>query len=262
MAWTNAYKPPLAAAPLHQAELLGPEPYDINWVFPIHQESLENERVKLVPFIPRVHGDQFWAETSKDPLFFRYYTSIWHDKEEWLTWAERDVRRDPTSIYFAVIDKTRSDPEHPTWGGSLAGGLGFFWASDAHLSLEIAYIAIFPAFQRTHVASNAIGVLMRYCFELPTANPPGLGLRRVQWRAHHKNVPSIRLAERMGFKREGCVRWIWAVAEERAMDGIMPREGDRWPERYGRHAIMLSTCWDDWEGGVREVVMRQMERQK
>ena len=49
--------------------------------------------------------------------------------------------------------------------------------------------------------------------------------------------------------------------EERARDGIVPREGDRWPARYGRHAIVLALCWDDWEGGAREHVQKQMSRQ-
>ncbi|GJE90669.1 GNAT family N-acetyltransferase [Phanerochaete sordida] len=261
MSYTNAYSSPPPPPAIPHSELLGPEPYDINWIFPIHPDTLENDRVKLVPFIPGEYGDEFYAETAKDPLFFRYYSTVWHDKNEWLTWLERDVRRNPENIYFAIIDKTRADASHPHRGGSLAGALGFFGCSDAHLNAEIAYVAVFHGFQRTHVASNAIGLLMRFALELPGSSPPGLGLRRVSWRAHHKNLPSVRLAERMGFAHEGTARWIWAVAEERAIDGIVPREGDKWPARFGRHAIILSTCWVDWEGGVRELVQKQMNRE-
>ncbi|EKM51011.1 uncharacterized protein PHACADRAFT_262957 [Phanerochaete carnosa HHB-10118-sp] len=261
MPYTNSYTPPPLPPPIPDSELLGPEPYDLNWVFPIYPESLENERVKLVPLIPREHGEQFYSETTKDPLFFRYYSIVWHNLREWLTWAECYMRRNPANILFAIIDKTRPDDSHPHWGGRLAGALGFLDANAKELSAEIAYVAILPAFRRTHVASNAIGILMRYCLELPTASPPGLGLRRVLWRAHHENLPSARLAERMGFKREGLLRWMWTVAEERALDGIKPREGDSRPKNYGRHTIMLATCWDDWEGGVREIVQKQMARQ-
>jgi len=261
MSYTNSYTPPPPPTPIPESELLGPEPYDLNWAFPIHPESLESERVKLVPLIPREHGEQFYSECAKDSLFFRYYSTIWHDLNEWLTWAERDVRRNPANVFFAIIDKTRPDNSHTHWGGSLAGALGLFGSSTVNLCTEIAYIAILPAFQRTHIAGNAIGILMRYCLELPSASPPGLGLRRVQWCAHNKNLPSARLAERMGFKEEGWIRWMWAVAEERALDGIEPREGDGRPENYGRHTIMLSTCWDDWENGVRGVVQKQVDRQ-
>ena len=134
----------------------------------------------------------------------------------------------------------------------------------AHSSTEIGLIEIFREFQRTHVSTHTIGLLLHYCLELPesTTSPygPGLGLRRVQWQAHADNLPSRRAAERMGFKREAWIRWLWVLPEELNGDGEKPREGDKWPERYGRHTLMLSTCWDDWEDGVRELVQKQMDR--
>ncbi|EKM51008.1 uncharacterized protein PHACADRAFT_262954 [Phanerochaete carnosa HHB-10118-sp] len=260
MSHTNSYAPPPPAQPISESELLGPEPYDLNWVFPIHPESLESERVKLVPLVPREHGEHYYSEAAKDPLLWRHYPIVWRSLHEWLTWAERDVRRNPANVLFAIIDKTRPDGGHPHWGGSLAGALGLFSTSATNLCTEIAYIAILPAFQRTHVTSNAIGILMRYCLELPGASLPGLGLRRVQWCAHTKNLPSARLAERMGFKREAWIRWMWVLPEELTRDGEKPSEEDRWPERYGRHTLMLSACWDDWQGGVKEIVQRQINR--
>ncbi|GJE90670.1 GNAT family N-acetyltransferase [Phanerochaete sordida] len=260
MLYTNSYTPAPISLPLPDDELLGPEPYDLNWILPLHLETLENERVKLVPFIPREHGAPFFAETTKDPHFFRYYFSIWRDLRDWLTWLERDGRRNPANVYFAIIDKTRPNTAHPHWGGSLAGAIGLFYVNAVHLTGEVSFVAVLPQFQRTHVARTAVGLVLRFALELPTAHPPGLGLRRVQWRAHEQNVPSVRLAERMGFKREGCVRWVWALNEERAEDGVRPREGDKWPERFGRHMVLLSVCCDDWENGGREVVQEQMDR--
>lgn len=260
MSYTNSYSPPPAPTPLTESELFGPEPYDLNWVFPILPESLESERVKLVPLVPREHGEHYYTEGARDPLLWRYYPVVWRNLQDFLTWIERTVRQSPANVYFAIIDKTEPDAAHPHWGGSLAGVVGLFYSSEANLCAEIAYLAVLPRFQRTHVASNAVGILMRYCLELPTASPPGLGLRRVQWCAHTKNLPSAKLAERMGFKREAWIRWLSVLPEELALDGEKPREGDRWPERYGRHTLMLSTCWDDWEDGVKEVVWKQMER--
>ncbi|KIP02225.1 hypothetical protein PHLGIDRAFT_16682 [Phlebiopsis gigantea 11061_1 CR5-6] len=187
--------PPARAARRRRA--LRPEPYDINWVFPLHTESLATARVTLVPFVP----------------------------------------------------------------AALAGVLGLFGCSAANLSAEIAYVAVLPAFQRTHVASNAVGLLMRYCLELPGTAPPGLGLRRVQWCAHTKNVRSARLAERMGFRREGVHRWMWVLPKELARDGDVVTGEGRAADVPGRHTFVLSVCWDDWEDGVREIAQGNIDRE-
>ena len=163
------------------------------------------------------------------------------------------MRGNPANTYFAVLDKTRDD--------ALAGVMGLFHCSATNLCAEIAWIAVLPAFQRTHVASNAVGTLLKYCLESEHASSPGLGLRRVQWVCHWRNVPSATIAERMGFKREGLLRWNIVLPEELSENGNKPGEQDKWPERYGRHTLVLSVCWDDWEGGVRELVQKNIDRE-
>lgn len=259
MSFVNSYKPP-APRSLADVDLYGPEPYDVNYIFPLRPEGLESDRVKLVPFIPREHAAEYWKYMTQHPDLLRYYPFALHTFEEYLNFWETSIRSNPSNVMFAIYDKTRHDPEHPERGGSLAGVTGLFYSSDANLCAEIAYVVIFPPFQRTHVASNMVGVLLRYCLELPTASNPGLGLRRVQWCAHEKNTASARLAERMGMKREGIIRWHWVLPEILARDGLKPGENDMWPEKYGRHAVVLSMCWDDWEGGGREHVERQIAR--
>ena len=260
MSYTNKYTPPEPAT-IPEAELYGPDPYDVNWVFPVLPESLESERVQLVPFIPSVHAQHFWDEGTKTPGLWQYYPIVWHTRADFLAWFEREVRRNPANVYFAIIDKTRPDTAHPHFGGgSLAGVVGLFHSSAQHLSSELAGFAVLPAFQRTHVASNAVGILLKYCLQCPSASPPGLGLRRVQWVCHSKNVPSVTIAERMGFKKEGTLRFNMVLPEELTKHGEKPSETDIWPERYGRHTLMLSLCWDDWKNGGREVAQQNIDR--
>jgi RimJ/RimL family protein N-acetyltransferase len=263
MSYTNRYTSP-APTTIPEAELYGPEPYDLNWVFPVLPDSLESERVKLVPFVPRVHARQYWDAGTQESALWQFYPAIWHMFADFLAWLERDVRRDPAHTYFAVFDKTRPEGNSRgsagEEGGNLAGVMGLFRCSAAHRVAEIAWVAVLPAFQRTHVASNAVGILLKYCLEPESASPPGLGLRRVEWRCHAKNAPSARLAERMGFIREGLLRFNIVLPEELAKDGEKPSEKDRWPEKYGRHTLVLAVCWDDWEGGVRELVQGQIDR--
>ena len=59
MSFVNAYSTP-TPTPLRENDLYGPDPYDINFNFPVHVESLETERVRLTPFIPKVHTDAVW----------------------------------------------------------------------------------------------------------------------------------------------------------------------------------------------------------
>lgn len=165
-------------------ELYGPDPFDINFVWPIHPELLETERVKLVPFIPRLHADSFGAQVETAPDIFRYYSSAWPTLASFLAHHEHFFRRTPRNILFAVIDKTRPDLAHPEFGGSLAGTMALRGCDSQNLAAEIAFVVVFPPFQRTHVASNAVGVLLRYCLDLPTAARSALGLRRVEWCAH------------------------------------------------------------------------------
>ena len=260
MSWTNSYQPPRPTA-VADSELYGPEPFDINFVWPIRLELLETDRIKLVPFVPRVHAKHFWSGVETAPDLLRFYPFAWPTLESFLRDHEGLVRRDPAHVLFTIIDKTQPDAAHPELGGgSLAGVIGLYHAFAAQLSAEIACVIVLPVFQRTHVASNAVGVLQRYCLDLPTASPPGLGLRRVQWCAHAKNLASVRLAERMGFAHEGVRRWAWVLPEQLARDGEKPREGDQWPEKAGRHTVVLACCWDDWVGGAKELVQKNIDR--
>lgn len=100
---------------------------------------------------------------------------------------------------------------------------------------------MFPAYQRTHVTTNAIGLLLAWCLDPPSAG--GLGLRRVQYQTNEENQASMRTAERMCFAFELVQKYRRVV-----------KGGDC-------HSAMLAMTWEDWrENGVREKVLAMMER--
>jgi len=152
--------------------------------------------------------------------------------------------------------------------------MGFLNTSPANLSTEVGFAIILPPFQRTHVTSNAIGLLLQYALDPPSDSSDGdgsisfgreqrggrggLGLRRVQWQANSLNTASIRAAERMGFKHEAVLRWDRVLREGREKGKV--GNGREVSDDIGRDTIMLSLCWDDWEGGGREKVLGVMER--
>ncbi|KAJ7170683.1 acyl-CoA N-acyltransferase [Mycena crocata] len=214
--------------------------YDVNFSQPIPASGLETSRVKLTPFLPHVHGPEFHAQIAANPIIEKFLPIS-------LAPASLDTlfRVDPDSVLFAVIDKPKN---------ALAGVIALVHTSAQNLSTEIACVICFPAFQRTYVNSNAVGILLRYCLDLPENG--GLGFRRVQWTANPANTASIKAAERMGMKMEGTLRWTWVLPAGKEGQEAGKGRGDG----VGRDSVLLATCWDDWENGGREHVAKILER--
>ncbi|EUC59733.1 GNAT family acetyltransferase, putative [Rhizoctonia solani AG-3 Rhs1AP] len=197
---------------------------------------------------------------------------------------EQLIRSDPTWCVFAALDKSKLDPDQGKaknlicphlllclyiapdsqltpftavdTARALAGTIGYLRASPELSSVEIGYVIILPAYQRTFVSTHAIGLLLDYALQKPSDG--GLGLRRVQWQAHADNAASIRAAQRMGLKLEGILRWERTVPTDKD-NGIKARDDDVL-QRRGRHSAMLAMCWDDWEEEGREHVQKMMAR--
>lgn len=174
-----------------------------------------------------------------------------------------------TETLFAVYDKTRVSE---SGGPAFAGLIGYINASATDLCIEIGCVVVLPAFQRTHVASNAAGILLHYALDLPSESSAdssagagctgGLGLRRCVWMANNLNRASVGAAERMGFVREGVMRWhrVLKPSQSQAWNRRDIRKGDPREECGGRDTVILSLCFDDWENGGREKADAVMDR--
>jgi len=300
MRYINSYKPAAQAVP---HGYYGPDPYDINWAFPLHEDTLKSELVILTPFRPSIHVDELWKQIEAHPALQHWLPFEIATKDGLLATIETRLRRDPGAILFAIMahhanpaggstgtprpdahaEQVRQPSKAPASVAkktTMAGVIALIKASPANLSAEIGWVIVFPAFQRRHVASNAVALLLRYCLELPSASDSdsesanadgavgatrtrtkaavvvGLGLRRVQWFAHAENEASRRTALRMGFREEGTLRWERVIAPGKVGNGIPVRDGDPLGgARPSRHSVVLSLCVDDWEeGGGRERV--------
>ncbi|RDB21746.1 hypothetical protein Hypma_010904 [Hypsizygus marmoreus] len=231
------------------------EEYEPNFCFPV--KDLESERVKLTPFIPSKHADAFFALTrpSYEYVPFGPYATA----DEFVSiLVEGRIHPNPESVLFAVYDKTKA-PETGVPDGAIAGAIGYWGTSAVNLVTEISFVLISPQFQRTHVTSNAIGLLLHYALDLPSEG--GLGLRRVSWQVSPLNGASIRAAERMGFKKEGILRWHYVLQEHKQIgNGPERREGDPKSNMLGRDTEVLGLCWDDWEDSAKGLVNAIMSR--
>ncbi|KAJ7779144.1 acyl-CoA N-acyltransferase [Mycena metata] len=229
-------------------------PHDPNFCFPVPAQ-LQTDRVKLVPFIPSEHAEAFFAIAGGHPELFTYLPwgpfATTHDFVS--TVIEQRIQPNSGMTLFAVFDTAQAV------GPQLAGIIVLLDTSAANLCTEIGVITL-PQFQRTHVTGNAVGLLLRWALELPSEG--GLGLRRVVWKANAHNTRSVRAAERMGFCKEGVLRWdrVLPAWKTDSGNGGGTRTGDPRADCPGRDTVVLSLCWDDWEAGARESVNSIIQR--
>ncbi|KAH6903826.1 acyl-CoA N-acyltransferase [Coprinopsis sp. MPI-PUGE-AT-0042] len=270
------------------------QPYDFNFCFPV-PPLLESSRVMLVPFIPATHRNAFHALCTSFPEVFDWLPfNTFSSLDDIDTFVENWMRKENGRTLFAIYDltgvasknQTQPDPAKAP-APAFAGVIAYIDSSALNLCAEIGAVIIFPPWQRTHVSRNAVGLLMKHALDVPleTASTPpegtvagGLGLRRVVWKANARNIPSVKIAQRLGFQLEGVLRWDRALppgkeAASNHLGGLLgegpkvssdtpapTRKGDPKPDWVGRDTAVLSVCWDDWEGGVRDLVLGLMEK--
>ncbi|PPQ64833.1 hypothetical protein CVT24_008198 [Panaeolus cyanescens] len=250
-AFRNSYKAP-EHVPGNDTE--PPESYDINCNIPI-PSKLETDRVLLVPFVPSLHAKAYYESWTPD--VDKYLPISTPTYQSFLDFVENMIKRSPNSVGFAIIDKTRPADPNSKIPGRVAGIIGYLNIVPSNFTLEIGPVIVLPAFQKTFVASNAIGLMLKYALDVPNEEGTGgLGYRRVAWTANPFNVASVNAAEKMGFKREGLIRYSWVLPEGRPGKEVDKRRG----ERNGRDSVLLSFCWDDWENGGRELVEEKIKR--
>jgi RimJ/RimL family protein N-acetyltransferase len=141
---------------------------------PLHETTLESDRIKLTPFIPSLHAKGYAEQIAAHPKLHCYLPFNPSTLDEILMMIKLRACQQPTWILFAIINKVHG-------GGTFVGMIGVIHTSLAHLSAEIGWVIVFPEFQHMYVMSNVISILLRYCLELPS-NPqwPELGLQCVQ----------------------------------------------------------------------------------
>lgn len=204
-----------------------------------------------MPSQPALHADAYFKGTQHHPeIYDNIPIGPYLSTEEFVREViEARCQPDPGIIIFAIIDKPSNAVPHANIVENIAGIIGFMNTSRENLSTEIGFAITLPAYQGKHITTHAIGLLLQYALNPP---PAGLGLRRVQWQAGPENPASVRVAEKLGFKKEAFIKWQRAFPVGK--NGKMGRDGesDETVNKRGRDTVLLAVFWDDWEGSVRE----------
>lgn len=195
-----------------------------------------------------------------NPDFFKYVAlPIIDTEEDFIREVYDGIMGSPEECLYAIYDKTTAtgtDDPHSNYAGICALSA----TSPVNASTEMGAM-IFPEFQRTHVATNAIGLLLLWTLDPPVNG--GLGLRRVEWKPHADNAASRSVAVRMGFEFEGIARWIRVFPRAEAglsAKALEIRNGTK-AELPGRHSAIYSIVWDEWND-KRPKVLALMERKR
>lgn len=233
--------------------------------FPI-ATPIANDRVKLVPFDLDLHGAAFIAQSADHPELYANmpitpFTTVSELREPFTRPDAILSLSNPAHTVLAIIDKTRGQsPEDPE--GELAGMVGYINTFKAHLSTEIGAIVILPKYQRSHVTTNTVGLMLQYAFA-PAGPDGGMGLQRVQWHCSTANAASAKVAERMGFEKVGTIpyhmKFPLGKRYGKLGNGRALPPGSH-PDDVWRDSFYYSLSWDVWEDEAREKTEKAMSR--
>lgn len=177
-------------------------PHNINWFLPLHETTLESDRLASFKTARRA---------GHHPPHLSNLDRI-------LTTVEPSICSFSMGILFAIIEEVRL--------GALAGIVKLVNASPAFLKIEIACAVVFSTFQHTCVTGNTIDLFLNYCLESPRIpEPPRLKFVCMQSTSHRESDSSCAPPTRMGVKEEGVMWWTWVL-----LGGV---EENGWPILYG-----------------------------
>ncbi|MCX7032513.1 MAG: GNAT family protein [Arenimonas sp.] len=164
---------------------------------------LESERIRLRPL--RMDDAPDVYEMYSDPEITRYWSfSAWTQPAQAEAWLAERIGWGPPSVYGWALADRESD--------RFLGTTALFSLSGPLHRAELGY-SLMPTHQGRGLATEAVRTALDFGFDT-------LGLERMEADVDPRNEASCRLAERLGFQREGLLRNRWRVGGEFA-DSIL-----------------------------------------
>ena len=142
-----------------------------------------------------------------------------HDAAPFGAWVEEAASRDAPLMHAIVVE------------GRAVGHASYLRIAPASSSIEVGFINLSPALQRTRAATEFQFLMMQRAFD-------ELGYRRYEWKCDALNAPSRHAAERLGFTYEGTFRQATHYKgrnRDTAWFSILDKE---WPK--------LRLCFETW----------------
>ena len=141
--------------------------------------------------------------------------------------------RDP--LFFAI--RLRGEKR-------VVGFASFLRISPSSGSIEVGFIMMSPALQRTPAATEAMFLMMKWAFDA--------GYRRYEWKCDALNAPSRRAAQRYGFSYEGVFRQATVVKGRNRDTAWFAVIDQDWPALKEAFEVWLSPANFDAAGRQKE----------
>ena len=164
---------------------------------------LEAARIRLRPL--RLDDAPEVFTMFSDPRVTRYWSfPAWTDPAQAQAWLAERIGWGPPSVFGWAMADRHTD--------AFIGTTALFSLSGPLHRAELGY-SLLPSRQGEGLASEAVRRALDFGFDT-------LGLERIEADVDPRNEASCRLAERLGFQREGLLRNRWRVGGEFA-DSIL-----------------------------------------
>ena len=143
----------------------------------------------VVPVSPD-HADDLYAAfraDEEDRIWTYLPNGPYDNPTDFRAWVEEAVTWDDPLMHAIVVD------------GCALGHASYLRITPASASIEVGFINLSPALQRTRAATEFQFLMMQRAFD-------ELGYRRYEWKCDALNAPSRKAAERLGFTYESTFR--------------------------------------------------------
>ncbi|MEJ7610898.1 MAG: GNAT family protein [Ferruginibacter sp.] len=186
---------------------------------------LENNAVLLRPLCEDDHEHLVhFSENEPEIWTYSLYAAAGAENlREYIDTALK-AREGGTEYPFIVFDKRTQ---------RYAGSTRFYDIQSQHRSLQLGYTWYGKAFQGTKLNKNCKLLLLEFAFEQ-------LNMRRVEFRADNNNERSKAAMKSIGCTAEGVLR-----------NHLLTHTG------ANRNTIILSILKEEWEGGLKEMLMEK-----
>ena len=199
-------------------------------------ETLTGRYAELAPLSAEAHAALLYrAYAGHDAVWDYMPVGPFSSASQYHRWV-RDHENKPDPFFYAIRNK-----DTDKWEGAAS----YLRIKPESGSIEVGFISLSPALQRTRAATDAMFLMMKWAFEA--------GYRRYEWKCDALNAPSRRAAQRLGFSYEGVFRQATVVKgrnRDTAWFAIIDKE---WPALKEAFEAWLAPSNFDTEG-------RQMER--
>lgn len=194
-------------------------------------DVLEGRYAKLAPLSAEAHAALLYrAFAGHDAVWDYMPVGPFSSAAQYHRWV-RDHEGQADPFFYAIQNKD---------SGQWEGAASYLRIKPDSGSIEVGYISLSPALQRTRAATDAMYLMMKWAFDA--------GYRRYEWKCNALNAASRRAAQRLGFSYEGIFRQATVVKgrnRDTAWFAVIDAE---WPALKEAFEVWLAPANFDAEG--------------